>query len=133
MAFDWDNFWVTICLGIVAITSAAVGTAFFSANLADLATSAVDIENFAWVWWRLMGVLFVAGIYVTQIRHAEEAMFATEIELARRGTHRRQAVRHVFHGLLLVIVGLLLVVAANATEDLVAALNANPMMPARAD
>ena len=47
MDFDQDKLWVTVCLGIVTISSAAVGAAFFSAGLADLTVENIDATSLA--------------------------------------------------------------------------------------
>ena len=122
MGFDWDNFWVTICLGILAIASAALGAAFFSAGLVNLATTDVSEWSLFWFWCKSVGAVFVVAVYWHMLSRAETAIFATEIELARLGTNRREVVRHIFNGLFFIVFGLLLIVAMNAIEDLVVSL-----------
>ena len=133
MDFDRDKLWVTICLGIVTISSAAVGVAFFSAGLADLTITEIDGTSLAWLVWKFAGVLMVVAVYWHMLRRAEIAMFVTDFDLAKMGTNRREAVRHIFNGLFFVLFGLLLIVALNTIQDLSASLNPVTAMPAVAD
>ena len=120
---DWERQWITICIGIVTIATAAVGVALSSARLADLAVSATSPEALIWLYCRFITSLFVALIYLTLIRNAEAAIFATDFELARVGTNRREATRQIYQGLFPVLSGLLLLIALNVAQDLTSSLN----------
>lgn len=120
---DWDRQWITICIGIVTIATAAVGVALFSARLADPAVSATSPEALILLCCRLIIGLFVASIYLTMIRRAEATIFATDFELARAGTNRRESARHIYQGLFRVLSGLLLLLALNVAQDLTSSWN----------
>lgn len=60
-------------------------------------------------------------------------MFATDFDLAKMGTNRREAVREIFNGLFFVLFGLLLIVALNTIQDLSVSLDPETTMPAIAD
>ena len=83
MNSQWDRHWNIICLGTITITSAVVGTAFFSANLADLATPANTEIEFWWLGYRLLVSVLIGLVYLTMIRRSQEAIFATNFELLR--------------------------------------------------
>lgn len=133
MDFDQDKLWVTVCLGIVTISSAAVGAAFFSAGLADLTVENIDATSLAWLLWKFIGAILVVAIHWNMLRRAETAMFATDFDLAKTGTNRREAVRQIFNGLFFVLFGLLLIVALNTMQDLSVSLNPETAMPAVTD
>ncbi len=133
MDFDQDKLWVTVCLGIVTISSAAVGAAFFSAGLVDFTVAEIDATSLAWLSWKFIGAILVAAIHWNMLRRADTAMFATDFDLAKMGTNRRQAVRQIFNGLFFVLFGLLWLVALNVVEDLSISLNPETAMPAIAD
>lgn len=130
---DWDRQWITICLGVLTIASAAVGAALFSAGLVDVTTSAVNPTALVSLYSRLIVSLFVTAIYLTMVRHAETAIFATDFELARYGTNRRRSVQHIYQGLFLVLFGLLALIGLNVFQDVATLLETWTMPQAGSD
>ena len=104
---QWDRHWCTICLGIITLTSALVGAAFFSADLADLSARSGNVFQLMWALYRLIIIVMIIAVYVTMIERAMDAIFSTGFELAVRRTTRREAVRNVYFGMIIVIIGLL--------------------------
>ena len=109
------------------------GAAFFSAGLADLVLADINATSLAWLWSKFIGAILVVAVHWNMLRRAETAMFATDFELAKMGTNRRETVRHIFNGLFFVLFGLLIIVALNTIHDLSSSLNPATAMPAIAD
>ena len=115
---QWERHWCTICLGIITLTSALVGAAFFSADLGDLTIRSGNIYESIGLAYRVTVMVSIVAVYVTMIERAMDAIFMTRFELAAKRTTRREAVRNVYFGMYIVIIGLLGLVFFQFVGDL---------------
>ena len=110
---EWERHWNTICLGIVTVATAAVGVAFFTADVAEIVTS--------WATYSLAAVAILA--YLSVLFLGTSAIFSTSDELERQGTSKRRNARKLYVWFtveLLALIGLLIPEAFDGLLQLLA-------------
>ena len=111
----WERQWILVCLGVVSIGTVALGVAFASADLVNVAERQAGSSDATLVAIKFVLLFVEAATYLLLVARARSAMFSTDDQLENLVTDRRRAVRGVYDILfwqLYFLIGLVAVVIA---------------------
>ena len=119
----WDQHWNTLCLGIVTLSMATVGAAFFAGGFADIDLSSNDLRINILQAIKVVSIFFVLAVLIRLVFASSRAIFTSSQDLRREGTTKRAQTAYVFVGFTLIVMALVALLLIDVFALLAASLD----------